>query len=97
MSITFIATLVVKPGREAELEKLQKELSLLTHRDEPDTLVYDVLRHREKPSTYVVYGRFRDEAAFQKHQAMPSHDRLVPPILAILAQDMDLQFYDWVA
>ena len=97
MSITFIATLIVKPGKEAELEKLQRELSAITHRDEPDTLVYDVLRHRDKPSTYVVYGRFRDEAAFQKHQTMPSHDRLVPPILAILAKDMDLQFYEWVA
>jgi len=97
MSITFIATLVVKPGKGPELEKLQKELSQLTHRDEPDTLVYDVLRHREKRDTYVVYGRFRDEAAFQKHQTVPSHDRLVPPILACLAQDMDLQFYEWVA
>ena len=97
MSITFIATLIVQPGKEAELEKLQHQLSEITHRDEPDTLVYDVLRHRDKPSTYVVYGRFRDEAAFQKHQTAPSHDRLVPPILAILAKDMDLQFYEWVA
>ena len=97
MSITFIATLVVKPGKEQELEKLQQELSHLTHRDEPDTLVYDVLRHRDKRSTYVVYGRFRDEAAFQKHQTMPTHHRLVPPILACLAQEMDLQFYEWVA
>jgi quinol monooxygenase YgiN len=97
MSTTFIAKLVVKPGQEAEFERLQTELSRLTHAQEPDTLVYDVIRHRTERSTYVVYGRFRDDAAFQKHQTMPFHDSLVPPILATLAKDMDLQFFDWIA
>lgn len=92
---TFIATLVVKPGREADFERLQAELSQLTHQHEPDTLVYDVIRHRTKPSTYVCYARFRDEAAFQAHQKTPFHDRLVPPILDCLAADMQLDFFDW--
>ena len=91
----FIATLVVKPGKEQEFERLQQELSQLTHEHEPDTLVYDVLKQRDSPSTYLVYGRFRDEAAFQAHQATPFHDRLVPPILACLARDMELTFLDW--
>ena len=97
MSTTFIAKLVVRPGQEGTLEKLQTELSQLTHAQEPDVLVYDVIRHRTEPATYVVYARFRDEAAFQQHMKMPFHDTLVPPILATLAKDMDLQFYDWVA
>ncbi len=97
MSTTFIATLLVKPGMEGEFERLQRELSQLTHADEPDTLVYDVIRHRTRPSTYVVYGRFRDEKAFEVHQASPFHDRLVPPILATLAEQMDLQLFDWIA
>jgi quinol monooxygenase YgiN len=91
----FIATLVVKPGMEQEFERLQQELSKLTHEQEPDTLVYDVLKQRDTAATYVVYGRFRDEAAFQAHQQTAFHDRLVPPILACLAQDMDLKFLDW--
>jgi quinol monooxygenase YgiN len=97
MSTTFIAKLVVKPGMESTLENLQRELSELTHAEEPDVLVYDVIKHRTERGTYVVYGRFRNEAAFQKHMKMPSHDRLVPPILATLAQDMDLQLFDWIA
>ncbi len=97
MSITFIATLVVKPGSESRFESLQRELSQLTHGSEPDTLVYDVIRHRTRPSTYVVYGRFKSEQAFQAHQASAFHERLVPPILACLAQEMDLQLFDWVA
>lgn len=95
----FIATLRVKPGKEQEFERLQQELSKLTHESEPDTIVYDVIRHRGKAGTYVVYARFKDEAAFQYHQKTPFHDRLVPPILDCVeggAAGMDLQFYDWV-
>lgn len=94
--ISFIATLKIKPGHEAEFERLQRELSELTHAQEPDTIVYDILRSRDAPDTYVVYGRFRDEAAFQLHQTTPFHDRLVPPILATVSGEMDLKFYDWV-
>lgn len=91
----FIATLKLKPGRAAEFERLQAELSGLTHAHEPDVLVYDVIRHREHADTYVVYARFKDEAAFQAHMHVEFHDRLVPPILDCLAVPMDLQFFDW--
>jgi (4S)-4-hydroxy-5-phosphonooxypentane-2,3-dione isomerase len=97
MSTTFIATLVVKPGQQAEIERLQTELAQVTKGSEPDCLVYDFIRHRTQPNTYVVYARFRDEAAFQAHMKAPFHDRLVPPILASLARDMDLQFFDCLA
>ena len=93
----FIATLRIKPGQEAEFERLQQELSDLTHANEPDTLVYDIIRSRDTPDMYVVYARFKDDAAFQLHQATPFHDRLVPPILATVAGEMDLKFYDFVA
>lgn len=95
MTTTFIATLAVKDGREAEFESLQKELSELTHANEPGTLVYDVIKSRTKPRTYVVYGRFKNEAAFEAHQSSPFHDRLVPPIMACVEGDMDLQLGDW--
>jgi quinol monooxygenase YgiN len=75
---------------------LQKELSDITHRTERHTLVYDFLRHQEQPQVYVVYARFRDEAAFRLHQEASDHHRLVPPILAALAEDMDLQFFELV-
>jgi quinol monooxygenase YgiN len=97
MSTTFIAKLVVKPGQEQTIERLQTELSQLSHAEEPDLVVYDFIRHRTEPHTYVVYARFKNQAAFDAHMKAPSHDRLVPPILASLAKDMDLQFFDWIA
>ena len=78
MQIAFIAKLVVKPEQAAELEQLQKKLSDITHDTEPDTLVYDFIRHRDQANTYVVYARFKDEAAFQLHQEAPTHEELVP-------------------
>jgi quinol monooxygenase YgiN len=93
----FIATLRIKPGQEAEFERLQRELSELTHAHEPDTKVYDIVRSRDQPDTYVVYGRFKDEAAYQLHQGTAFHERLVPPILATVTGEMDLKFYDYVA
>lgn len=93
----FIATLAVKPGREAEFERLQTELSQLSHENEPQTLVYDVLRHREKKDTYIVYARFVNEDAFQTHQTTDFHERLVPPIVDCLASDFEIDFYDFIA
>ena len=94
--MSFIATLVVKPGKAADFERLQRELKELTHANEPDTHVYDVIRHREQANTYVVYASFKDQAAFDHHMQTDFHDRLVPPILDCLAEEMDLQFYDGI-
>ena len=93
----FIATLTVKDDKAADFEKLQAELSQLTHEHEPDTFVYDVIKHREKPGVYVVYARFKDEAAFDHHMQTEFHDRLVPPIMECLGGDMVLEFFDHVA
>src|SRR5258708_37027564 len=97
MSTTFIATLNVKTGMASEFERLQKELSELTHAKEPGTLVSDVIKSRGKPRTYVVYGRFKDEAPFQLHQISPFHDGLVPPILAAARALMTLRPLAWKA
>ncbi|MEO0997099.1 MAG: putative quinol monooxygenase [Pseudomonadota bacterium] len=93
----FIATLKVKDDKKADFERLQTELSELTHANEPGTLVYDVVRHRDKDGVYVVYARFRDEAAFDHHQTTDFHDRLVPPIMECLGAEMELEFFDFVA
>lgn len=95
----FYAVLKVKPEKAKDFERLQQELSKLTHENEPDTIVYDVIRSREKPGMYAVYARFKDEAAFQYHQTTPFHDRLVPPIVECLeggGAGMELGFFDHV-
>ncbi len=95
--VTFIATLNVAGGKEAAFERLQTELSEISHAREPGLLAYDVIRHAEKPGVYVVYARFKDDEAFEYHQNAQYHQRLVPPILDCVEGEMDLQFFDWVA
>lgn len=94
--VVFIATLNVAEGREADFERLQTELSEIAHKEEPGLLVYDVIRHAEKPRKYVVYARFQDQAAFELHQDADFHQRLVPPILDCVEGEMDLQFFESV-
>lgn len=94
---TFIATLKVADDKQDTFEKLQTELSQLSHEKEPDLHVYDVIKHREKPGVYVVYARFKDEAAFNHHMSIDFHDRLVPPIMDCLDGEMELEFFDHIA
>jgi quinol monooxygenase YgiN len=94
--VVFIATLQVAEGKESDFERLQTELSEISHAREPGLLVYDVIRHAEKKGTYVVYARFIDKEAFEFHQDADFHHRLVPPILECVEGEMDLQFFDWV-
>jgi len=94
--VVFIATLNVAEGREADFERLQAELSEISHAREPGLLVYDVIRHKEKARSYAVYARFSGQAAFDAHQEADYHQRLVPPILDCVEGEMDLQFFDWL-
>ncbi|RME66213.1 MAG: antibiotic biosynthesis monooxygenase [Alphaproteobacteria bacterium] len=95
--ISFVAKLTVRPDKIATFERLQKELKSLTHANEPDTLVYEVMRSHDDPASYLVIATFTDRAAFELHQATDFHERLVPPIMACLAKEMELRFYDSLA
>lgn len=94
--LVFIAMLNIKDGREAEFERLQKELSETAHAKERGLIIYDVIRHATEPRRYAVYARFEDRRAFDFHQAADFHERLVPPILDCVEGEMDLQFFEWV-
>ncbi len=92
----LIARVKVKSGREADFERLEREFSRLEHEQQPGTLVYDVLRQRSDPSCYVIYVRFRDEAAYKAHQGAAHYRRLVPLVIETLGEQMDIQVLDWI-
>lgn len=90
---SFIAQLRVKPGKRDELIALQTELKKLVFEREPDALVYELFQSDEDPDLFQCVATFRDEAAFDAHMHIDFHDRLVPPILDCLAEDMKIAFY----
>ena len=90
---SFIATLRVKPEKRDEFIALQTELKALVHEHEPDAYVYEVMQANDDPDLFYCIATFKDEAAFDHHMHIDFHDRLVPPILECLAEDMQLGFF----
>lgn len=90
---SFIAQLRTKPEKRDELIALQVELKSLVHAHEPDALVYELFQSETDPDAFLCVATFADDAAFDHHMHIDFHDRLVPPILACLAEDMTLEFY----
>lgn len=92
----FIAKLVIKPEMREQFEKAQNELRELTYLKEPETPVYELLKSRDDPETYFCVATFTDQDAFDHHMSTDFHDRLVPEIVECLAEDMTLDFFDYV-
>ncbi len=90
---SFIAQLRCKPDRRETLIALQIELKGLVFKEEPDALVYELFQSDTDPDRFVVVATFRDDAAFDHHMQIDFHDRLVPPILDCLADEMTIAFY----
>ena len=86
----FIAKLVTKPEKSKKFEELQMELRELTHEKEPDAYIYELLQSQDDSNTYFCIASFKDKQAFDHHMSIDFHDRIVPPLLDCLAQDMEL-------
>lgn len=90
---SFVARLRARPEKRAELIALQTELKSLVFVHEPDALVYELFQSDEDPDLFLCVATFRDDAAFDTHMAIDFHERLVPPVLDCLAEEMQLDFY----
>jgi quinol monooxygenase YgiN len=90
---SFIAELRTRPDTREELIRLQVELKELVAAHEPDALVYELFQSDSDPDRFLCVATFRDDAAFDHHMGIDFHDRLVPPILACLAEEMKLEFF----
>lgn len=90
---SFVARLRTRPEKRDDLIALQTELKELVFAREPDALVYEFFQSDADPDIFLVIATFRDDAAFEAHMTIDFHDRLVPPILDCLAEDMQLDFY----
>ena len=90
---SFIAKLVVKPERRDDFIALQTELKGLVFQHEPEAMIYELFQADEDPNLFHCIATFRDQAAFDHHMHIDFHDRLVPPILDCLAEEMQVSFH----
>jgi (4S)-4-hydroxy-5-phosphonooxypentane-2,3-dione isomerase len=76
MALAVIATIEIEPGQEAEVLAL-----ILAHRerclrDEPGTLMFELMVPRDEPHKLMLYEVYVDQAAFDVHWDSPSIARL---------------------
>jgi quinol monooxygenase YgiN len=90
---SFIAELRTRPETRDALIRLQVELKELVEANEPDALVYELFQSETDPDRFLCVATFRNDAAFDHHMEIDFHERLVPPILACLAEEMKLEFF----
>jgi quinol monooxygenase YgiN len=70
-SITFVATVSVKPEHEADYVALMASITDTVLRQEPDTTLYVLHSHPTEPHTYVVVERYQDADALRLHGEAP--------------------------
>ena len=66
MTVGILATIKVKPGKEAEFETVFRELAGQVKQNEPGCLLYDLFRSKT-PSTYVVMEQYANAEALAAH------------------------------
>jgi quinol monooxygenase YgiN len=73
---TVVAYYEARLGAEKELEWALREVAPLS-RDEPGCREYQVHRSADRPSEFLLYEQYDDEAAYAAHQASEHFERLI--------------------
>lgn len=71
--ICMLIEVHIKPSRIDEFLKIIRHDAILSERDEPGCLRFDVLRDSQDPLKFYFYEVYKDEAARQAHQKMPHY------------------------
>jgi len=65
--IGVVATMKIKPGKEAEFEKTFSELAAKVRENEKGCLLYEFFRHKSEASTYIVMEQYASDADLEAH------------------------------
>ena len=67
--LVLLAQLKVQAGKADEARAAFRDLGRSVKANEPGTLEYNFFQRKDDPLTFLVFERYRDEAAFQAHGA----------------------------
>ncbi|ARU17920.1 putative quinol monooxygenase [Croceicoccus marinus] len=85
--IAILMTVLVKPGKAERFAELVTQLRKDVHANEPDTLVFEVLRDNGAANRFHFVEVFADEAAKERHANMDYHLAMSDEGWACLAED----------
>jgi quinol monooxygenase YgiN len=96
MTIGIVATLKVKPGKEAEFESIIAGLQEQVRKNEPGCLLYQVFRSRGSASTYVVMEQYKSQSDLDAHRTTPHMGAASPKLGAVLDGRPTIELMDKV-
>jgi quinol monooxygenase YgiN len=88
--IALIATFSVRPGMEADFEKLISELSAQVRAEEPGCRLYQLCKGAE-PGNYVLIERYADQQALTLHSQTAYFKAAMPRFTPLLEGRAGLQ------
>ncbi len=87
--------ILVKPGFEEEFEALFGELRMKMREQEPNCLLYSLLKSRANPRRYIVQEQYRDASTLAAHESSAYGKSYFPKIRAIL-ESITVEYFDSV-
>jgi len=95
--ITCTTVLKVRKDRKTTFERLLTELVTTVRANEPGTTLFQLVRSRREPLTYLVIEQYADAEALAEHSATDYLKATVPEMLTYLTEPPRLDSFDPVA
>lgn len=96
MTISVIARVKVVAGKGAEFEAAFAEQAKGVRANEPANRLYQLVRSRQDPDSYVVMELYDDDAALEAHRAAPHIVANRPRMAPLIAERTVVEVYDAV-
>jgi quinol monooxygenase YgiN len=90
-----LKTVQVKLGHEAEFERLFEELRDIMRVQEPDCILYSLLKSRTKTGAYIVHEQYQNQAALDAHQKTSYGSVYFPKMRAII-DTITVEYFDGI-
>ena len=94
--IGVVATLKIAPGKEAEFEKVAKDLMAKVKANEAGTLTYQLYKSKKDAHTYIFMEQYANEDALKAHGQTDYFKAAGPKLGPCLAGAPDIQYFDIV-
>ncbi len=93
MAVTLAVTWKARPGSEARISEILRTMVGLTNQ-EPGCLHYSAHRSKDDPRDFLLFEQYRDDAAFDAHQAADYFQRYVIGEALPLLEERVRRFYE---
>ena len=94
--VTVIATLKVKAGNEAAMEKAAREMVAHVKAHEPGTLTYILHRSTGDPTEFVFYEVYADQGALATHGGSEQMQKFFGLAGGLLEGRPDIKMYEQI-